>query len=680
MRLQRDEYTVGWVCALPIELAAAKATLDEEHDDLERNDNDENLYVLGSIGGHEVAIVCLPAGRIGTNPAAAVAMQMRATFKGIRFGLMVGIGGGVPSPEVDIRLGDVVVSHPHQTSSGVIQYDLGKTTPSGFERTGSLNSPPAILLSAVTKVQANMDLGRSTLSEHISKLISKLGPISKFQRHMVGPDVLFQSTYDHQEGQTCDLCNADKKEVRKPRESDEVVVVHQGTIASGNQVMKCGRTRDMVSRDLGGILCFEMEAAGLMNSFPCLVIRGICDYADSHKNKKWQPYAALTAAAYAKEVLLAIPPEHVAETRTVETTVPKRFCITAISRKEKLIDLFLCGPDGHVYTLWWVEGAGWSSYCTDIGGDFPPGARVTVVSRDEDKLDIFVCDINGRIFTNWWHVSDIIAFFWKWSMWSSWEKVGEQFPGGTEVAGIWSDRKSLDLFACAGDGQIHTLKWTNESRWSRNTQGDPLPREPPGFPTGAHVTVTARTEHHMDLFVCDSIGNVKTLGWNNLTGWSDWKLIGRQFLTDVAAIVPTRDIIELFACQRNGRIYTTKWTTDSGWKPTWDCISSNTSFSAESTVVVTRLSPEVSQLFIHGSDGFIHTCWRSGPLAEWSTWKPINKQKFSGSVDVTAVVRMGARAVDIFVCNNEVRVPTIWWTRGSMFAWEEWRILPFKCL
>jgi nucleoside phosphorylase len=134
-RLRRGEYTVGWICALPVELAAAQEMLDEEHEDIERDDNDENLYSLGSVAGHNVVIVCLPAGRIGNTPAAAVATQMRATFKGIRFGLMVGIGGGVPSAEADIRLGDVVVSLPHQTFGGVLQYDVRKATPSGFERT-----------------------------------------------------------------------------------------------------------------------------------------------------------------------------------------------------------------------------------------------------------------------------------------------------------------------------------------------------------------------------------------------------------------------------------------------------------------------------------------------------------------------------------------------------------------
>jgi nucleoside phosphorylase len=318
-QLRREDYTVGWVCALPVELAAAQEMLDEEHDDLERDsgDNDENLYSLGSIGRHNVVIVCLPAGRIGNNPAAAVATQMRATFKGIRFGLMVGIGGGVPSAEVDIRLGDVVVSQPNETFGGVVQYDFGKTTLSGFKRTGSLNSSPQVLLAAVAKVRANELRGRSTLSEHIAKL----NHIPMFRRDNTGPDILFEAAYDHEGWQTCDKCRADRQEARQLRKSGEEVVVHYGTIASGNQVIKSATERDKVSAELGSVLCFEMEAAGLMNSFPCLVIRGICDYADSHKNKRWQPYAAGTAAACAKEVLSVIPPTDVANPRMVEEAI-----------------------------------------------------------------------------------------------------------------------------------------------------------------------------------------------------------------------------------------------------------------------------------------------------------------------------------------------------------------------
>lgn len=51
-----------------------------------------------------------------------------------------------------------------------------------------------------------------------------------------------------------------------------------------------------------------MEAAGLMDDFPCLVIRGICDYADAQKTDTWHAYSAIAAAAYAKELLEHITP------------------------------------------------------------------------------------------------------------------------------------------------------------------------------------------------------------------------------------------------------------------------------------------------------------------------------------------------------------------------------------
>ena len=79
-QLRREDYTVGWVCALPVERAAAQAMLDEEHAyaAFDTSDNEDNVYCLGSIAGHNVVIVCLPAGHIGNNPAATVATQLRA--------------------------------------------------------------------------------------------------------------------------------------------------------------------------------------------------------------------------------------------------------------------------------------------------------------------------------------------------------------------------------------------------------------------------------------------------------------------------------------------------------------------------------------------------------------------------------------------------------------------------
>lgn len=315
-RLQRNDYTVGWICALPDEFTAAQEMLDEEHQDLPSDSNDANIYTLGRIGEHNVVIACLPAGQTGTNATAALAMQMKATFPAFRFGLMVGIGGGVPCKEADIRLGDIVVSQPGKGHGGVVQYDFGKSTPSGFERTGFLNTPPSIVLAAVSKLRSNQDRGKGSLLRHLSKLSS----LHKFDRDRAGSDVLFEAEYNHVGDNGCASCAATRR-IQREKRVNHTPLIHYGTIASGNQVIRDGKVRDQISSEFGGVLCFEMEAAGLMNSFPCLVIRGICDYADSHKNKRWQPYAAGTAAAYAKELLLAVPAAGVSKMQTIDEAV-----------------------------------------------------------------------------------------------------------------------------------------------------------------------------------------------------------------------------------------------------------------------------------------------------------------------------------------------------------------------
>jgi nucleoside phosphorylase len=281
--------------------------LDEEHQDLPQDSTDTNSYSFGRIGEHNVVVACLPAGQTGNNSAAAVASQMKSRFPSIRFGLMVGIGGGVPSAEADIRLGDVVISQPYLQYGGVVQYDFGKTGAEGrFTRTGSLNAPPTILLTALAKLRSNYIRGRVKLSEHLSPLVR----LPDFAYQGAEYDTLYKPTYNHAGGPTCDNCIDQELVMRNFRPTADALL-YFGTIASGNQVMKDGVTRDRLSAELGGILCFEMEAAGLMGNFPCLVIRGICDYADSHKNKRWQPYAAATAAGCAKELLNTIPGEAV---------------------------------------------------------------------------------------------------------------------------------------------------------------------------------------------------------------------------------------------------------------------------------------------------------------------------------------------------------------------------------
>ena len=330
--LRHRDYTVAWVCALPSEMAAARAMLDEIHPDLPAKPNDHNTYVLGRIYAHNVVIVGLPAGICGTISAATVVSQMLITFQSIRFGLLVGIGGGVPGKDADIRLGDVVVSKPTGEFGGVVQYDFGKTVGQGvFERSGRLNKPPQMLLTAITNLQAYQAVERSRIPEFLSEMITAHPDMrAEFTYRGQEQDRLFDAASDHTGfGDSCDTCEISRL-VTRPARARHDPVIHYGLIASGNQVMKHGGTRDKLGQELG-ILCFEMEAAGLMDNLPCLVIRGICDYADSHKNKQWQRYAAATAAAYAKELLSVIHPNQDEETTAVVPATESELSCKAVS-------------------------------------------------------------------------------------------------------------------------------------------------------------------------------------------------------------------------------------------------------------------------------------------------------------------------------------------------------------
>jgi nucleoside phosphorylase len=180
---------------------------------------------------------------------------MKSSFPSIRFGLMVGIGGGVPSYKSDIRLGDVVISQPHMQHGGVVQYDIGKIGTGGKSiRTGSLNAPPTFLLNALSKLQSNHFLARSRLPAYLSLVDDK--PL--FSRESTGPNIRFEQAYDHVEGATCEKCSSERR-VKRASRTAHGVVLHYGTIASGSQVVKDAITRDKRSRELGWAVYFALR-------------------------------------------------------------------------------------------------------------------------------------------------------------------------------------------------------------------------------------------------------------------------------------------------------------------------------------------------------------------------------------------------------------------------------------
>jgi nucleoside phosphorylase len=316
-----ETYTVGWICAIHPEYVAAQEFLDEEYGaPAFVAPRDDNIYVLGKVGDHKVVIASLPSGEYGTASASRVAANMLTSFPNIRIGLMVGVGGGAPSAVNDVRLGDVVVSVPGGGEGGVFQYDFGKTIQGQpFQHTRILNPPPALLRSAVSNVMVRHQRKGHQIQQAIDAVLDKNPRLrKKYQRPGNHTDRLFKSQIIHAPSRAINRSDIVSRHERT--EGHDKPAIHYGLIASANQLMKDALIRDRYASEKN-VLCFEMEAGGLMNSFPCLVIRGICDYSDSHKSKEWQGYAAMAAAAYAKDILSVIPPSKVEEERKLRDVV-----------------------------------------------------------------------------------------------------------------------------------------------------------------------------------------------------------------------------------------------------------------------------------------------------------------------------------------------------------------------
>ncbi|KAL4738256.1 hypothetical protein BDV11DRAFT_216083 [Aspergillus similis] len=400
-----DEYTIGWICALPIEKAAARAMLDEIHDTppaVLRSASDKNSYTLGRSGPHSIVVASLPSGVYGEAPAATVAAQMLASFPSIRVGVLVGVGGGIPGRSHDIRLGDIVVSRPEGTLGGVVQFDRGKSTSTSasdadscnctrFVRTRALSKPPLVLLNALAELEAEHEVEGSKVALHIAKMLDRYPRMrTDYSYQGASNDVLYQSGYSHHEDENkddpasnCSSCDSAQIVARLQRASEDPVI-HYGIIASSNQVVKDSGLRDRIGAELGAI-CLEMEAAGLMDSFPCIVIRGICDYADSHKNKRWQRYAAATAAAYAKELLHKVPASELISGPSAMQIL--RSELSGISK-----DVHTVKNRVYLNALPLAEGAEFDSYENEMSPHCHPETRRQLLRLIND----WSCDRNGK--------------------------------------------------------------------------------------------------------------------------------------------------------------------------------------------------------------------------------------------------------------------------------------------
>ncbi|KAF4509475.1 hypothetical protein G6O67_003648 [Ophiocordyceps sinensis] len=304
----RRDFEIAIICALTIEADAVEALFDIYWDDegppYDKASGDPNAYSTGYIGRHNIVLAHMPG--IGKVSAAAVTANCSASFPNIKLALVVGVCGVapfVPGYEDEIVLGDVIIS------DGVVQYDLGQRLPERFVRKDTLldalgrpNTEIRSLLAKLKGVRGQKTM-RSKIASNLDKLKKDIALKTEYPG--VQRDRLFEPTYRHvRDGMTCEECGCSGELVRRRRleQGTPQPAIYFGLIASSDTVMKAGEERDVLVQQ-ENVIGFEMEGAGVWDRFPCVVIKGACDYADSHKAYAWQNYAAATAAACAKAFL-----------------------------------------------------------------------------------------------------------------------------------------------------------------------------------------------------------------------------------------------------------------------------------------------------------------------------------------------------------------------------------------
>jgi nucleoside phosphorylase len=316
----RRDFHVAIICALQLEADAVEEVFDrfwdEDVDRYGKASGDQNAYRTGIVGNHNVVLAYMAG--IGKGHAASVAASFRSSFPGIRLALVVGVCGGVPGAiHPGIFLGDVIISNE------IVIYDLGRRLPGGFYRKPTVTDSGMTIEVRAFLQKLKSQKGREHLlsrtSYHLNTLQTKTDTYLCPARNL---DRLFEPTYHHKHRRaskckkckkkehclkahesTCEPLQCDRNQlILRSRPSTGGTNIHFGRIASGDTVMKSGLERDRIAAE-ENIIAFEMEGAGISNSLPCIVVKSVCDYADSHKDKSWQTYTAGRAAACMKSLL-----------------------------------------------------------------------------------------------------------------------------------------------------------------------------------------------------------------------------------------------------------------------------------------------------------------------------------------------------------------------------------------
>ncbi|PQK08914.1 hypothetical protein BB8028_0001g09860 [Beauveria bassiana] len=657
---RREECTIAWVCALNVEFEASLYMLDDQYK-LPSIADDENAYMLGSIGKHKVVMTCL-AGQNGTNRAAVVVTNLRRSFKGIHTIFVVGIGGGAPSMDDDIRLGDVVVG------TSVIQYDKGKViTYERFESTAAGKHLIGRLAFAVSFFQSKQDANRC--GEEMTNLLeSRLGNLPGRFARPNRPDYLFCASYDHSSEDTppkpCNECDLDRLLSRAPR-SLNLPSIFYGCIASGNGVIKNARKRDELSAKHKA-LCFEMEAAGVMDFPQCLVVRGISDYADSHKNDDWHGYAAAVAAAYTRLFLEDMHPEPGRQT-TFElrldfkswiqyalqmwsrspimrwsiiscslllvfavVTVPivsKLLAETtaALKRQNAILPQILSNAhlDGQTYLvarrndgqLWFTtkEGGLWTHRWTSTQ-QHAKSQPTCLTWGNPKRLGVFYIRDDKTVMTN-----SLLN-----GTWGDWETLGAK-ASSTAVLCLEEQNAAVHIWI-REDTRAKLIQhnyWEN----SRNDWHTVTPSWEPGIngveakeAHSAPAVACRNSTTTNDVIIYDKLGSPYHRQWlNSRNRWGPWNSLGGFYVGDPVLVSSADDRLDFFGVSKSSKsLVHTSWTIASGYSDSRDL---NGSWKSVPSVAMT--ASDRLDVFILSKNGTIHHRALLGPT--WTSgWSDLN--------------------------------------------------------
>ncbi|KAJ8609003.1 hypothetical protein MRB53_039362 [Persea americana] len=297
-RYSAHAYTVAWICALPVpEWQASRHMFDEEHQEPKLHSSHQHQYVFGKINGHAVVMGCCPVETIGNEPSAALMSEMISMFKNLQFAVLVGVAGGVWTPEQDIRLGDIVVSKPsrdppHEVSCNT---NFGKKNSDGRPKLmGHINRPGPTLLSGLGKLQSARPVD-SYFENYLSTYSTYNAGYDDSQpfERPDSEDVLYTSVFKNN-------VKAAEQIVKRASRNHTRSMIHYGLIASGNLVMKDASERDEIIKQLGDdVMAFEMEDCwnhepkAVLSCHPCspnrisllVVFRSVQNPANVHEDK-----------------------------------------------------------------------------------------------------------------------------------------------------------------------------------------------------------------------------------------------------------------------------------------------------------------------------------------------------------------------------------------------------------